>query len=215
MSIKDNTIFLSTTNSRYIPITINLVKSLNAFHPEIGFYLLTVNLSEEERKYLKSLHSNITLVEDNGEFNDFYHEKCYCAHNRTWHMPKLMEEHSHNIFWLDADVYLRGDLDELFQILEEDGVDFMIRAKKLDPFACNCGMIWVKSSDQNLEILKEWETRAFDLGLLYWYSDQEGLNATIQNNMHRIAYRDFPKKFNGISTNEESVLVHMKGPKSI
>ena len=30
-----------------------------------------------------------------------------------------------------------------------------------------------------------------------------------------IVYKDFPKKFNGISTNEESVLVHMKGPKNI
>tara|TARA_R110000824_G_scaffold118226_8_gene270421 strand:- start:163 stop:810 length:648 start_codon:yes stop_codon:yes gene_type:complete len=215
MSIKDNTIFLSTTNSRYIPITINLLKTLNNFHPEIGFYLLIVNLTEEEKKFLKSLHSNLTLVEDNGEFNDFHHEKCHCAHNRTWHMPKLMKEHGYNIFWLDADVYLKGNLDELFQILEEESVDFMIRAKKLNPFTCNCGMIWVKGSDRNLEILKEWEKRADELGLLYWYSDQEGLNATIQNNMDNIIYKDFPNKFNGINTNEESVLVHMKGPKNI
>ena len=76
-------------------------------------------------------------------------------------------------------------------------------------------MIWVKGSDRNLEILKEWEKRADELGLLYWYSDQEGLNATIQNNMDNIIYKDFPNKFNGINTNEESVLVHMKGPKNI
>ena len=215
MSIKENTVFLSTTNSRYLPITVNLVRTLNQFHPEVKLCLLIVNLTEDEKESLKGMHSNIELIEDNGEFEDFYHEKCHCAHNRTWHMPKLMEYHGYNIFWLDADVYLKDNINELFEILEREDVDFMIRAKKLDPFTCNCGMVWVKNSEQNLEILKEWEQRADDLGLLYWYSDQEGLNATIQNNMHRIVYKDFPKKFNGISTNEESVLVHMKGPKNI
>lgn len=213
MSIKDNTIILSTTNSRYIPITNNLITTFNKFHPEIKFYLIGVNLTDEEKVSLKALHSNLTIIEDNAEFENYHHEKCYCAHNRTWHMPKLMEENEFNIFWMDADVYLKDDINELFDML--DGVDFMIRAKTMDPFKCNCGMVYVKHSEQNLEILKEWEKRADDLGLLYWYSDQEGLNQTIQNNMHKINYKSFPKKFNGISTNEESVIIHMKGPKNL
>jgi len=215
MSIKEDTIFLSTTNSRYLPITVDLVHTLNTFHPEVKLCLLTVNLTTEEKSNLRNMHSNIELIEDNGEFDTFYHEKCHCAHNRTWHMPKLMSERNCNIFWLDADVHLRGDINELFDILEKDNVDFMIRAKKLQPFTCNCGMIWVKGSEQNLKILKEWEQKADELGLLYWYSDQEGLNATVQNNMHKIVYKDFPNKFNGKSNNKESVLVHMKGPKNI
>jgi len=213
MSIKDNTIILSTTNSRYIPITNNLITTFNKFHPEIKFYLIGVNLTDKEKASLKALHSNLTIIEDNAKFENYHHEKCYCAHNRTWHMPKLMKENKFNIFWMDADVYLKDNINELFDVL--DDVDFMIRAKIMDPFKCNCGMIYVRHSEQNLEILKEWEKHANDLGLLYWYSDQEGLNQTIQNNMHRINYKNFPKKFNGISTNEESIIIHMKGPKNL
>lgn len=213
MSIKDNTIILSTTNSRYIPVAKNLLTSFNRFHPEIKFYLLGVNLTDKEKAYLKPLHSNLTIIDDNAEFEDLHHERCYCAHNRTWHMPKLMEDHKFNIFWMDADVYLKDNINELFDMLGD--VDFMIRAKRMDPFKCNCGMVYVRYSEQNLEILKEWEKNADDLGLLYWYSDQEGLNKTIQDNMNRINYKDFPKKFNGISTNEESVIVHLKGPKNL
>ena len=209
MSVKENTVFLSTTNSRYLPITVNLVRTLNQFHPEVKLCLLIVNLTEDEKESLVNMHSNIELIEDNGEFDDFYHEKSHCAHNRTWHMPKLMEDYGYSIFWLDADVYLKDDINELFEILEKQDIDFMIRAKKLDPFTCNCGMVWAKSTKQNLEILKEWERRTDELrtrarpdlvdgaksgvpmseqrvsdsGLLYWFSDQEGLNATIQNNM--------------------------------
>jgi hypothetical protein len=213
MSIKDNTIILSTTNSRYIPITTNLVTTFSKFHPEIKFYLLSVNLSNKEKVFLQSLHSNLKIIEDNVKFDDHHHEKCHCAHNRTWYMPKLMQKNKFNIFWMDADVYLKGNIDELFGML--DNVDFMIRAKRMDPFKCNCGMVYVRYSEQNLEILKEWEKNADDLGLLYWYSDQEGLNKTIQDNMHRINYKNFPNKFNGISTNQESIIVHMKGPEKL
>ena len=53
MSIKENTVFLSTTNSRYLPITVNLVRTLNQFHPEVKLCLLIVNLTEDEKESLK------------------------------------------------------------------------------------------------------------------------------------------------------------------
>ena len=74
MSIKDNTIILSTTNSRYIPITNNLITTFNKFHPEIKFYLIGVNLTDEEKVSLRALHSNLTIIEDNAKFENYHHE---------------------------------------------------------------------------------------------------------------------------------------------
>tara|TARA_R100000234_G_scaffold40732_1_gene24395 strand:- start:5289 stop:5939 length:651 start_codon:yes stop_codon:yes gene_type:complete len=211
--VKQNTMMLTTTNSRYIPIASKLLKTFNDFHPEILFCLLGVNLSDEEKNFLYSLHSNLKIIDDNQEFDNFHHEKCYCAHNRTWQMPDLMEKYKCNIFWMDADVFLKDNIDELFNLLQK--ADFAVRVKEWDPFRCNCGMVWTRYSEKNIEILKEWKKNADELGLLYWYSDQEGLNKTMSDNMDKIVFMDFPKKFNGISTNQESVIVHMKGPKNI
>ena len=112
-------------------------------------------------------------------------------------------------------------------------VDFMIRAKRMEPFKCNAGMIWVKNTKKNLEIIEEWEDVARRMKItgpnqfillekyyekgLYWSGqgagiDQLGLNVIIQKYKNEINYQTFPEKFNGISTNEKSLICHMKGP---
>lgn len=209
------TVFLTTTNSRYIPVAKQLIKSLAIYHPNNTLFLIGVNLTPDEKTYLKTLNDKLQIIEENLKFQSQDEEMKYCAASRTWHLPKLVRQYDYNFFWLDADVYLKGSIQELIDDNVNNGVDFMIRAKKIRPvFTCNSGMIWLRNTDKVKDILDWWEIRCREYkgkvqGLL---ADQVALNDTINKYWNEIKYENFPFKYNGIETNEESILVHMKGP---
>ena len=212
-----DSLILTTTNSRYIPIVSGLLRTFWEFHPELKLCVLCVNLTEEEKEGLNKIHSNLMLVDDNHEFLNHDLERNHCAHNRTWFMPVLMKQLQCNILWLDADVALKGKIDELFERMKD--VDFMIRAKTINPFTCNCGMVWTRFSSQNINILNEWGQETLKLHANNdWYADQKSLNKVIQkyyNELNLIKYESFPEKFNGKANNEKSLIIHYKGPKNI
>ena len=205
---------LTTTNEKYIPVVSKLLSSFNEFHPEVHIFVSCVNVQKESIDKMRSLNKHTTFLVENYEFENPEHEKNYCAHNRVWLMPDLMQQLKCDLFWLDADVFLKGNIDEFFIWLAER--DFAIRSKAMDPYRCNCGMVWVKYSEKNVEILKEWKDEAKKLDIFnYWYADQDSLNKVMHNHINilkDIKYDTFPEKFNGISTNEKSVIIHMKGP---
>tara|TARA_R100000734_G_C3317484_1_gene110663 strand:+ start:212 stop:868 length:657 start_codon:yes stop_codon:yes gene_type:complete len=209
---------LTTTNETYVPIVINLLDSFSKFHPEIHIFVSCVNVSEKSIQRLKSTNKNTSFLVENLKLDPLA-EKNYCAHNRTLWLPKLMEEHKRDFFWLDADIMLKDNIGEFFEWVQD--IDFCIRSKKNTPetFTCNCGMVWIKYSDKNLKIVNEWKDEADKLGLLtYWYADQESLNNVMHkhiNILNDIKYETFPKKFNGIQTNEESIIIHFKGTKKL
>jgi hypothetical protein len=209
------TVFLTTTNSRYIPVAEQLIKSLAEYQPDNRLFLIGINLSEDEKVYLKGLNSKLHIIEEKVQFWDKDEEMKYCAASRTWHLPKLVREYDYHFFWLDADVFLKDSIQELIDDNVNNGVDFMIRAKKIRPvFTCNSGMIWLRNTDKAKDILDWWEVRCREYkgkvaGLL---ADQVALNDTINKYWDDIKYENFPLKYNGIETNDESILVHMKGP---
>ena len=217
-------VFLSVTNSPYIPVVEKLLVSLNEYHPDIGIHLVCVNMSHEEIHYVKGLHKNITpiIVEQKFEKmrgdrelgpNDSGHEEGYCTSCRSWFMLDLMNELDKSVFYLDADVYLKGNIDELFPKLKE--ADFMIRAKNLDPknFKCNAGMVWVKDTPLNRKLVEDWADKTRKMGATSWRSNQWTLDELIRENWEDINYRNFPIEFNGKTDNPESIIVHVKGPK--
>ena len=132
-------------------------------------------------------------------------------------MPDIMKKFKTDVFWLDADVYLRGDISEFFAWLQD--YDFSIRAKELNPYRCNCGMVWVKYTEKNIKILEEWTKEAINLDILnFWYADQYSLNSVMHNHINilkDIKYSTFPEEYDGVSTNEKSSIVHLKGPKKM
>ena len=216
-------VFLSVTNAPFIPIAEKLLVSLNEFHPEIEIYLVCVNMTAEQINYVKSLHGKIHTILVNKEFKKFGgnrvlgpadpdHEEGYCTSCRSWFMLDIMNERNKSVFYLDADVYLRGAIDELFPHLDE--ADFMIRAKNLDPekFKCNAGMVWVKDTPNNRELVADWARKTREMGIS-WRSNQWTLDEIIRENWGKIKYKDFPLKFNGITNNPETILVHVKGEK--
>jgi len=225
MSIKENIVFLTVTNSPFVPIAEKLITTLNEYHSDISLYVVCVNMSSKETEYIKSLHKNINTLTVNKKFKKFGgnrrlgpqdkdHEEGYCTSCRSWFMLDIMNETSKNVFYLDADVYLKGPIDELFPSLKE--ADFMIRAKILDPkkFRCNAGMVWVKNTPLNKELIADWAKKTRDMGIS-WRSNQWTLDEIIRENWERIKYRNFPLKFNGKTDNPETVLVHLKGPKNV
>jgi hypothetical protein len=208
---------LTTTNERYIPVVSKLLSTFKEYHPEIQVIVSCVNVSSESIDKMKAINERTLFLVENYEFEKPDHEKNYCAHNRVWLMPNLMQQGDFNLLWLDADVYLRGNLDGFFEWLSNK--DFAIRAKAMDPYRCNCGMVYVKNSDKNLKILNEWKEEAKKLNILdYWYADQDSLNKVMHNHINvlkDITYATFPDEYNGISTNNKSVIVHMKGPEKM
>ena len=217
--------FLTVTNSPFVPIAEKLITTLNEHHPDIGVHVVCVNMTDEETEYIKSLHTNIDTITVRKKFKKFGgvrelgprdtdHEEGYCTSCRSWFMLDIMNEKNKSVFYLDADVYLKGPINELFPFLEE--ADFMIRAKNLDPkkFKCNAGMVWVKDTPLNRELVADWAKKTRDMGIS-WRSNQWTLDQVIRENWEKIEYRDFPLKFNGKTNNPDTVLVHLKGPKNV
>jgi len=207
-------VFLSVTNSRYIPITENLIKSLNYYHPNIDLHLVCVNTTNDEIDYMKSLHKNLYPIIATEEFESEDHEKGYCCWCRTWNILNVMLSKNKNVFYLDADIFLTGSIEELFPYLNEAGI--MVRAKNSNPqeYRGNNGMIWIKNTPLNHKIIIDWIHKTRAKGKI-WLAEQLALNEIVRENWDKINYKDFPKKFNGISTNKESVIIHMKGPKNL
>jgi hypothetical protein len=212
-----NLAILTTTNERYIPVVQNLLMTFQKYHPEVEVFLSCVNVSKRGTEYLLSLHNNLKIIEHKQLFETPEQEKNYCAHDRVYLMPILMNKFQKSIFWLDADVYIKDSIDEFFTWL--DDYDFSIRTKEMNPYRCNCGMVWAKYSDKNLKILNEWKAEAEKLDILnFWYADQHSLNKVMHNHinvLNDIKYSTFPNKFNGLNGNDESVVVHLKGPEKL
>ena len=208
---------LTTTNQKYVPIVSNLLKSFKKYQPNIKIIVSCVNVREQSISEMQKLNEKSEFIVENYEFNDNNHERNYCAHNRVYHMPRLMKNNKQDIFWLDADVYLRGKIDAFITWLSD--YDFAIRAKEMNPYRCNCGMVWAKYSEKNIQILEEWKEEAEKLDILnFWYADQNSLNSVMNkhiNVLKDIKYSTFPLEFDGVSTNEKSAIVHLKGPKKM
>ena len=216
-------VFLSVTNSPYVPIAEKLVSTLNNFHSEIDLHLVCVNMKDDEVQYLKSLHNNLHPIIVNKEFKKFGgnremgpldsgHEEGYCTSCRSWFMLDIMKKYNKSVFYLDADVYLKDSISGLFTELE--GADFMVRAKNLnkETFKCNAGMVWVKNTEKNKDLVAKWAEKTINMGIS-WRSNQWTLDEIIRENWDNIVYKDFPIMYNGKTNNPDSILMHLKGPK--
>ena len=188
----------------------NLIESLNRHHPEVHVKMLALNLSVNSKDMFKEIHSNISFIEDNySSFLDFEEERAYCESCRTWNIKDILNETNSDVFYLDGDVYLEDNLYELFDFFET--ADFCARMKVKSPFRFNAGMIYVKNTPENIDIVLEWEKETLKHGWI-WLSAQNELGNVLERHRNNIAVKTFPKKFDGIDTNPETVLVHMKGP---
>ena len=216
--------FLSVCNSPYVDIVKPLLVSLDRFHGEIKLFLVCVNMSREEISSLELLHNNMKVIIEERFFEKKYstmprsagpkdhgHEEGYCTSCRSWFMRDIMECTGLSVFYLDADVFLKEPIDELFPMLLN--VDCAVRAKKLGPeqFECNAGMVWFKNTEDNLELVKEWVNKTLSLSGTSWRSNQWALNYLIRENWEKIKYLNFPDKFNGMEGNPKTVIVHRKG----
>ena len=121
----------------------------------------------------------------------------------------LLEETSKNVFYLDGDVYLEDNINGLLEFFET--VDFCARMKVEEPLRFNAGMIYVKNTPKNITIVKEWEDATLSHGWV-WLSAQNELGNVLQNYKNEVVVKTFPKLYDGVDTNMESVIVHMKGP---
>ena len=215
--------FLTVTNSPFVPVVERLVTSLEQHHPDIPLYVVCVNMLEEEIEYIKGLHKNLKTILVEKKFKKFGgqrelgpedpdHEEGYCTSCRSWFMLDIMEEENKSVFYLDADVYLRGPITKLFPSLQR--ADFMVRSKDLNPktFRCNAGMVWVKDTPSNRLLVSDWAQKTRDMGIS-WRSNQWTLDQIIRENWNSIKYMDFPHEFNGKLNNPDTVLVHLKGPR--
>ena len=127
-------------------------------------------------------------------------------------MKQLLTDTKSDIFYLDGDVYLKGGLFELFDFFST--VDFCARIKIENPIRFNAGMIYVKNTDENIKIVQQWEDQTRKHGWV-WLSAQNELGNVLEEHLASVTVKTLPEKFDGIDTNEKSVIVHRKGPKDL
>ena len=201
---------LTVCNEPYVNIMVNLIQSLSDYHPSIPVEMLSLNLSEESKKKFSEIHDNIIFVDDDySSFSDFEQERAYCESCRTWNIKRILTETDCSVFYLDGDVYLEDSIDELFDFFKT--VDFCARVKVDSPLRFNAGMIYVKNTSKNVDIVDEWEKETRKHGWV-WLSAQNELGNVLERHRNSVIIKTFPKRFDGIDTNPETVLVHMKGP---
>ena len=201
---------LTVCNEPYVHIMMNLIQSLNDHHPEVPVEMLALNLTQDSKDKFLDVHDNISFVDDDySSFANFEEERAYCESCRTWNIKRILLESDSNVFYLDGDVYLEDSIEELFDFLED--VDFCARMKVEKPYRFNAGMIYVKNTEKNIEIIEDWEEATLSHGWV-WLSAQNELGNTLEKYRDQVVVKTFPKKFDGIDTNLESVIVHMKGP---
>ena len=106
---------LTVCYESYVGIMMNLVESLEKYHPEVPVRMLSLNLSDESKEKL-SFHSNISFIDDNfSDFKNFEEERAYCESCRTWNIKEILIETCSDVFYLDGDVYLEDDIYKLFE----------------------------------------------------------------------------------------------------
>jgi hypothetical protein len=201
---------LTVCNEPYTKIMIHLIRSLSVYHPEVPVKMLALNLSDKSKGLFLDAHSNLTFIDDKyQDFKNFEEERAYCESCRTWNIKNMLSESSSDVFYLDGDVYLEDNLYELFDFF--DSVDFCARIKIENPLRFNAGMIYVKNTDTNRAIIEEWEKETRKHGWV-WLSAQNELGNVLERHKDEVVIKTLPKKFDGIDTNPETVIVHMKGP---
>jgi len=202
---------LTVCNEPYVKIMIHLIRSLATYHPEIPVKMLALNLTDESKQVLLDEHSNLIFIDDDyRNFKNFEEERAYCESCRTWNIKELLHKTCSDVFYLDGDVYLEDSLYELFDFFE--AVDFCARIKVESPLRFNAGMIYVKNTPKNIAIVHEWEVETRKHGWV-WLSAQNELGNVLEQHKKVVTVKTFPTKFDGIDTNPETVLVHMKGPR--
>ena len=67
------------------------------------------------------------------------------------------------------------------------------------------------SASDSVTIVDEWEKETRKHGWV-WLSAQNELGNVLERHRNSVTVKTFPKRFDGIDTNPETVLVHMKGP---
>jgi hypothetical protein len=192
---------------------VNLIKSLEKFHPNICVIMLALNLSDDSKDLFLKSHSNIKFIDDTfSSFKNFEEERAYCESCRTWNIKNLLKTSDKDVFYVDGDVYLKDDICELFEFF--DTVDFCARIKIENPIRFNAGIIYVKNTERNISIVEEWEAETRKHGWV-WLSAQNELGNVLERHLDEVTVKTLPEKFNGIDTNKSSVIVHCKGPKSL
>jgi hypothetical protein len=200
---------LTVCNEPYVDIMMNLIVSLETYHPEVPVKMLSLNLSDESKKRFRC-HSNISFIDDTySDFKNFEEERAYCESCRTWNTKNILSETCSDVFYVDGDVYLEDNVYDLFDFFES--TDFCARIKIDNPLRFNAGMIYVKNTPDNFKIIEEWERETRKHGWV-WLSAQNELGNVLERHKEKVVVKTFPKKFDGIDTNPETVLVHMKGP---
>jgi hypothetical protein len=201
---------LTVCNEAYTKIMIHLIKSLSLYHPEVPIKMLALNLSDTSKQLFLDAHSNLTFIDDKYQgFKNFEEERAYCESCRTWNIKDMLSESSADVFYLDGDVYLEDNLYDLFDFFES--VDFCARIKVENPLRFNAGIIYVKNTDMNYSIIEEWEKETRKHGWV-WLSAQNELGNVLERYKGKVIIKTLPKKFDGIDTNPETIIVHMKGP---
>jgi len=202
---------LTVCNEVYVNIMVCLIQTLEKYHPELPVEMVALNLSQNSKNKFSNMHSNLSFVDDYySDFLNFEEERAYCESCRTWNIKRILKESEFNVFYIDGDVYLEDHIDELLEFFKT--VDFCARMKSENPkYRFNAGMIYVKNTEKNIRVIEEWEKSTLSHGWV-WLSAQNELGNTLQKFRNDVVVKTFPKKFNGIYTNKDSVIVHMKGP---
>jgi hypothetical protein len=168
----------------YLPRGLALYYSIKKYHSEFEFFVLTFD--EESYNYLAGLNENNIRLIANTEYDSYfstsaarYDDKKQYFFSATPNLCTYLFDHFHDIdilLYLDADVYLFGNLDPLYEEFGESSIG--ITEHRVNPFLKALvshygkyviGVNLFRRSEDGLKCLREWKNDCEG-----WYQGKPG-----------------------------------------
>jgi hypothetical protein len=216
--------FVAISNSAYMSVVKNLVLSAHKHHPEILFEFYGINLTENDIVKLKQIHNNINVHNIQKEFINESLEGCWAGNEaRPLFIKQTMETSLYDVLYLDGDMIINDKLNNLFEFVSD--YDFVVnpsRYFKSDFFRCNDGLVWVKNTTKNINLVDEWRNVTVDLSedgnpeyKICWLAEQHALDIVIQKyhfDLNEVSYSRFLEDhLSEIKERRSSLITHYKG----
>jgi hypothetical protein len=204
------TCIFSACTENYLNRAISLYNSITKYNKDIIFYIILINISKDnffennKNKKLIIKYDNVNLPIDK--------IAAYASCLRASFFPKLnMFKY---VFWMDADTIIRGNLNALFNILNNhDLTIYYHQNKEKTKDKYKTGIIGVKISNKIMNFLNDWNNSLFKDGSdkCKWYDDQKTIRNIIEKHKDLIKINNLEKKYIDWKFNEKSIIWVGKG----
>lgn len=208
---KEDLIILLVADKKYVPLMLTIMNSIkqNVTVPYCFHLVLINNIPPLLMNKIKSLNVKYQIQKKTKQFKNKERKKAYCANIRGSVIFNLLKQYSNNILYMDVDLIVRKNLDELVKIIESG--DLVVhKYSKDENRGIKSTVIGVHNTPRSRKFFNVYYKQINKNGLYTWYSDQKAL-VTLCPKQKNMKIIHLPYKFIDWTYDNNSVVWNGKG----